>query len=284
MTFNMKSIKYIVLLAAVFCFWACDHSEKITPPQPKPELPVDWFAKGADVGWLTEMEAAGRKFYNSKGVETECMTLMKDLGVNSIRLRAWVGPTDGWQGTEDLLIKAWRAHKLGMRIMIDFHYSDWWADPGKQIKPSAWLGKSLDELTIALSDYTKDVLGQLKAIGVTPEWVQVGNETTHGMLMHDSIDANENVTATDPATSGGITLNGGANYVKLNNAGYDAVKSVFPDAKVVVHVDRGHDEYYMTRMMNAMKNNNGKVDILGLSLYPAKNNWQTLAENCVTTM
>lgn len=93
------------------------------------------FALGADVSWLTEMEAAGRFFYTREGQQKECMVLLKDLGMNSIRLRVWVNPTGVWNGLSDVLVKAKRANDLGMRLMIDFHYSDNWADPGKQTKP-----------------------------------------------------------------------------------------------------------------------------------------------------
>src|SRR6185295_10631574 len=90
------------------------------------------FVKGADVSWLTEMEATGKKFYNSAGTEKDCMQILKDLGMNSIRLRVWVNPANGWNNTADVVAKALRAKALGMKIMIDFHYSDSWADPGQQ--------------------------------------------------------------------------------------------------------------------------------------------------------
>lgn len=95
------------------------------------------FVRGADVSWLTEMESSGYKFYNAKGQEQECMSLLRDLGMNAIRLRVWVNPANptekdnvyGWCNKEDVVLKAWRAHNLGYRLMIDFHYSDAWADP-----------------------------------------------------------------------------------------------------------------------------------------------------------
>ena len=84
------------------------------------------------------MESSGRKFYNAAGTETECMTLMKSLGLNTVRLRVWVNPSPSWNNTADVVAKALRAKNLGLRIMIDFHYSDTWADPGHQAKPAAW--------------------------------------------------------------------------------------------------------------------------------------------------
>ena len=115
----------------------------------------------------------------------EGMSLLKSLGINAVRLRVWVNPSDGWCNMQDLLVKAKRAKGLNLRIMIDFHYSDSWADPGKQNKPAAWLTLSLKELESAVSKHTTDVLNELKSNGITPEWVQVGNETGNGMLWED---------------------------------------------------------------------------------------------------
>src|SRR5580658_351205 len=90
--------------------------------------------KGADVSWLTQMEAAGYAFYDSAGTQQDCFQILKNLGLNAIRLRAWVNPADGWCNTYDVVVKALRAKNLGFKIMIDFHYSDVWADPGHQTK------------------------------------------------------------------------------------------------------------------------------------------------------
>ena len=111
-------------------------SPPVDTPTQKP-VPAS-FAKGADVSWLTQMESSGYLFYDSTGKKMDCMVLLKTLGINSIRLRAWVNPSDGWCNTADLLTKAIRAKNLGFKIMIDFHYSDVWADPGHQSKPAAW--------------------------------------------------------------------------------------------------------------------------------------------------
>ena len=138
------------------------------------------FAKGADVSWLTEMEQDGVKFYNQNGKAEECMWLLRDLGTNAIRLRVWVNPEGGWCGKDDVIAKASRAQALGYRLMIDFHYSDTWADPGNQKVPAAWQGYTFEQMKQAVANHTKDVLSALKERGVTNvEWVQVGNETRH---------------------------------------------------------------------------------------------------------
>ena len=136
--------------------------------------------KGADISWLTQMESSGYKFYNPAGTAMDCMQLVQSLGINAIRLRVWVNPTDGWNNTADVVAKAVRAKKLGLRIMIDFHYSDTWADPGHQTKPAAWAGYDFATLTNTVYTYTQAVLDTLQVHGVVPSWVQVGNETKIG--------------------------------------------------------------------------------------------------------
>lgn len=237
---------------------------------PMPEIPVydmTGFAKGADVSWLTEMEKSGRKFYNTNGREYECMELLRELGMNSIRLRGWVNPGDGWCNKGDLLVKAIRAHRLGFRLLIDFHYSDWWADPGQQYKPKAWEGLSFEELKEAVANHTTDILNSLKELGITPEWVQVGNETGNGMLWEDG-KASESMQ----------------NYAGLNNAGYDAVKSVFPEAKVIVHLQNGNDNGLFRWLFDGLKENGGKWDVIGMSLYPDKDSWQEMNTACLANL
>ena len=225
------------------------------------------FAKGADVSWLTQMESSGRKFYNSTGAEQECMALLKSLGMNSIRLRVWVNPSGGWNNTADVVAKAIRAKNLGLRIMIDFHYSDSWADPGQQTKPAAWAAQDIATLKASVASHTTAVLTELKNNSVTPEWVQVGNETNNGMLWPEG-RASTNM----------------ANFAQLVNAGYDAVKAVFASAKVIVHVSNGWDNSLFRWMFDGLKNNGGKYDVIGMSLYPTSTNWATYNSQCLSNM
>lgn len=225
------------------------------------------FAKGADVSWLTEMEASGKKFYDASGNATECMTLLKSLGMNSIRLRVWVNPSDGWCNKADLLVKAKRANTLGMKILLDFHYSDSWADPSKQNKPSAWVNDSFEQLKAHVSAHTTEVLNALKSAGIYPAWVQVGNETGNGMLWPDG-KADVNM----------------AQYAALNNAGYDAVKAVMPDAKVIVHLQTGNDTSLFTWLFDGLKAHGGKWDVIGMSLYPTMDNWESVTAQCVANI
>ena len=231
------------------------------------------FVRGADISWCTEMEADGMKFYNTDGVETEIFSLMKQIGMNAIRLRVWVNPENGygpWSDKADVLAKARRAKAQGLDLMIDFHYSDYFADPGKQTKPAAWKGLSFAELKEALAAHTADVLQALKDEGIEPKWVQVGNETSSGMVWEDGrIDWNK------PDNERWL------NYVALSNAGYDAVKSVLPNANVIVHHDNAvHDNVWYYQ---AFKQYDGKFDMIGLSHYPDWEQWSetntTAADN-----
>lgn len=212
------------------------------------------FSKGADVGWLPQMEATGYKFYDVDGSQKDCLQLLKDRGMNTIRLRVWVNPSNdkasGHCSPAETVVMAVRAQKMGMRIMIDFHYSDTWADPAKQAKPAAWANHSFADLQNDVYKHTFDVLSALKSAGVTPEWVQIGNEIPGGMLWPDGSSTNFNQLA------------------QLLNKGYEATKAVNSDIKVIVHVDEGNNNAKFRWFFDNAKANNVKYDIIGLSYYP----------------
>ncbi|MEO7983938.1 MAG: glycosyl hydrolase 53 family protein, partial [Bacteroidota bacterium] len=156
--------KNLLLLFIACAIFACKKSVT-APGNTNPPVTNSDFAKGADISWLTQMEGAGKKFYSSAGVEKDAMEILKDLGMNSARLRVWVDPADEWCNTADLVAKALRAKALGMKIMIDFHYSDSWADPGKQTKPLAWASQTFTELKQSVTTHTTAVLNTLKING-----------------------------------------------------------------------------------------------------------------------
>ncbi|MGL4993384.1 MAG: glycoside hydrolase family 53 protein [Bacteroidales bacterium] len=261
-------LRTILPMCVLFCGTLLSNCSKESSEKPEPPVyDMSGFARGADLSWLTEMESNGRKFYSSNGVESECMNLLREIGLNSIRLRVWVDPLDGWCNKEDMLEKAKRAHLLGMRLMIDFHYSDSWADPGKQTKPAQWEGEDLQGLKSQLANHTIEVLNLLKSNGITPEWVQVGNETGNGMLWEEG-KASVNMS----------------NYAELNNAGYEAVKSVFPSAKVIVHLQNGQDNSLFRWLFDGLKSNGGKWDVIGMSLYPTATTWQSMNNQCLSNI
>ena len=255
---------------------SCSNDDNATPDKEK-TYDMSGFAKGADVSWITEMEQNGKKFYNANDKATECMALLRDLGMNSIRLRVWVNPEDGWNGKNDVVAKAWRAQQLGMRLMIDFHYSDTWADPGKQGVPAAWKNYDFEQMKQAVANHTKEVLNALKERGVNVEWVQVGNETTDGMLWNDE-DGDAALKVTGRASKNM------ANFAAYINAGYDAVKAVYPEAKVIVHLDKGNNLSQYTWMFDGLKAAGAKWDVIGMSLYPEDDNWQTVTDDCLANI
>ena len=209
------------------------------------------FWLGADISGTTELEARGEKLYNAKGEIRENTALMHELGLNAVRLRVWVNPRGGWSGAQDVLEMAKRARYYGMAVMIDFHYSDWWADPGKQPIPALWQYLALGEVKQKLWEHTHDVLQLLKDNHIDVKWVQVGNETTHGFLWPIA-RAEDNME----------------NYAMLTETGYQAVKSVYPDAKVIVHLDGGCDEKRYDFIFDGLKKYGTHWDMIGLSVYP----------------
>ena len=233
------------------------------------------YWKGADIGWATEYEADGQYFYNKDGERRECSELMKELGLDALRFRVWVDPSKhgNWNGREDLLVKASRARDLGMAIMIAFHYSDYWADPKKQNIPAAWSGKSYEEIRELLAEHTRDVLQMLKDNGIKPRWVQVGNETSNGFLWTVRGDQWGDPV---PDSLGRVTIlesvghlrNNPQQYAGLFAAGYDAVKSVFPKAEVIVHLDNGFDQALYDSNLDTLAKYGARWDMIGMSLYP----------------
>lgn len=228
---------------------------------------VTGFAKGADVSWLTQMESSGIKFYNSAGTQQDLFTILKAKGMNSIRLRVWVNPSGGWNNQADVIAKAKRAKAAGMRIMIDFHYSDSWADPGNQAKPAAWASHTASQLYTDVWNHTVAVLTAIKNAGVTPEWVQVGNETNNGMLWNEG--------------KASVYMK---NFAYMVTSGHNAVKSIFPNAKTIVHLSNGYDNSLFRWMFDGLKANGASYDVIGMSLYPETTNWQTLNSQCLTNM
>ena len=254
----MKNLIKTLCLLAVMTVSSCGQNEsnsdggKTTKPA---------FAKGADIGWYTEMEKKGYKFYTASGTEMDCPALMKSLGFNSLRFRVWVNPEDVWNSKEDVLKKCLRAKELGMKIMIDFHYSDTWADPGKQIVPKAWESYDLDAMAKAVADHTSDVLNTLKDNGVDVAWVQVGNEVTNGMLWE----------------KGRVKGDNASGFAKLFKAGADKVKSIYPKASVILHIDNAWNMDTLQWFYSLMANTGVKYDMIGLSLYPSYWNDETNA-------
>lgn len=216
---------------------------------------------GADVSHLPQLEAAGAHFYEQNKPD-DLLIILKRNGVNTIRIKVWNEPGQyakfpadqsdsvGFNNPEHAVALAKRASQLGFRIMIDFHYSDWWADPSKQHMPIAWQGKNAAQVSKALYQFTLRVMLKLKAEGVTPEWVQVGNEISNGMLWPLGRTSEWD------------------NLALFLKSGSQAVKTVFPDSKVVLHLDAGGDNERCRRWFTEAVRHDVPFDVIGLSYYP----------------
>jgi arabinogalactan endo-1,4-beta-galactosidase len=209
------------------------------------------FANGADIGWLSQMEAQGYVFNNDSGVQENCLAILKEHGMNALRFRVWVNPAGGWCGKKNVVYMAHRADSLGFSVMIDFHCSDTWADPSHQAKPSAWRNDTFSQLLTDLYNHIYGVLDTLKSIGVVPKWVQIGNETNDGMLWED-----------------GRASTHMSNFAAMIKSGYDAVKAVDTTIQVIVHLSNGHDNAMFRWMFDGLKSNGARWDIIGMSVYP----------------
>jgi arabinogalactan endo-1,4-beta-galactosidase len=178
---------------------------------------------GADVSHVTKNEDHGAVYRSAAGARRDPFRLLTANNVNYIRLKVWVDPADGYNNPDDVLAKARRAHAAGQQLLIDFHYSDAWADPGKQNKPAAWAQLGFDELRQALYDHTYSVLSALRGQGTPAAMAQVGNEINGGMLWPDGRWDNWDGLAA------------------LLAAGSNAVKAASPGTKVVLHLAEGAD-------------------------------------------
>jgi len=250
----MKKISSLLFNSfAALLFISCSNSQTATTVTTGNNTIYN-FAKGADVGWLPQMEASNYHFYDTDGSPKDCLQLLKDRGINTIRLRVWVNPStdiiNGYCSKSETVAMAVRAKNMGMRIMIDFHYSDSWADPSKQYKPAAWVSHTFSQLLTDVYNHTTDVLTDLKNAGVTPEWVQIGNEIPGGMLWPEGSTSNFNQLA------------------QLLNKGYEATKAINPAIKVIVHLDQGNDNAKFRWFFDNATANNVKYDIIGMSYYP----------------
>lgn len=215
------------------------------------------FLKGMDISTLKEVEAAGGKFYDN-GTRKDALEILKSYDVNAVRLRLWNDPyTENGKsygaGTNDLpttIALTKRALEKGMEVLLDFHYSDFWADPGKQRLPKAWHGMDFGQLEKAVYEYTKETLATMKKQDAFPTLVQVGNEVTNGILWpYGKTPDYESLT-------------------KLLNAGIRGVRAVDSQLPIMLHLDNGgNNALYREWFDNYMKKGED-FQIIGLSYYP----------------
>jgi arabinogalactan endo-1,4-beta-galactosidase len=227
------------------------------------------FIKGFDLSTLPEVEHCGGRFFQG-GVQKDPVEILKGSGMNLVRLRLWNDPysPEGkpyGAGTNDLactLALAARMKQAGLGWLLDFHYSDFWADPGKQTVPKAWAGLDADGLEHAVYRYTKTVLARCKAEGIPPAMVAVGNELSNGLLWPLGKRPHWDEIA------------------RFVRSGVRAVREELPGVPVMLHLDNGGNHALYREWFDAFTVRGGDFDIIGLSYYPFwHGTLQMLADN-----
>lgn len=206
--------------------------------------------RGADVSSLKKAEDKGAKYFHEDGRPDDALQILKDHGVNYIRLKIWVNPADGYNSKTRILAMAPRIKALDMKLLIDFHYSDGWADPGKQHKPAAWESHSFTLLRQAVFDHTFDVCNSLKAQDTIPDMVQVGNEINDGLLWPDG--------------RASTNMDGLADLLKQ---GYNAVKTCDSSILVMLHLAEGGNNAGTRSFFDNLSSKGVCWDVTGLSHY-----------------
>ena len=229
-------------------------------------LPED-FILGMDVSSLIAEEQSGVRYYDFDGQEKDLLQILAESGVTHIRVRVWNDPYDaqgrGYGGgncdIENALQIGQRATQYGMKLIVDFHYSDFWADPGKQMVPKAWEGMDIETKTAALYDYTRESLQLLRDGGVDVGMVQVGNETNNGMAGETDWDK----------------------ILPLMAAGSRAVREVYPEALVAVHFTEPQNNGNYRYFADILAQGGLDYDVFGSSYYPF---WHGTRENLIQVL
>lgn len=228
---------------------------------------------GGDISLLPDYEAAGAKYKTHDGKPiADLVPWLAEEGMNAMRVRLFLDPSaykgddadpNACQTLEYILPLCKRIKAAGMELLLDFHYSDTWADPAKQWTPAAWSGQTDEELFVTIYEYTKDVLEQLKANGVVPDLIQPGNEISYGMLWGPA------GTPTDDLKK--VLMGKPANWQRLGTLlgnAISACREVCPDARIIIHTERTASQNEQRNFYDWMKTLKVDYDIIGLSYYP----------------
>ncbi len=241
---------------------------------------------GGDVSLLPTYEDAGAKYKTHEGKPiSDVLTYCKKEGMNVMRVRVFVNPQDydgkdadpnACQSIESVLPLCKRIKDCGLGLILDFMYSDTWADPAKQWTPKAWLGQSDEELCETIYDYTKSSLETLKQAGVVPDFIQTGNEISFGMLWGGHTEAESELKK--------CFMGSGKNWDRLgkllNKAGA-ACREVCPEAKIIIHTERIQQVSVQRNFYQQIKKLNVDYDIIGVSYYPYFHGSMKLLENAI---
>lgn len=250
------------------------------PAAPGEESAVEMrdFIRGVDISTLEKVEHYGGRFFDG-GVERDVLDILRDRGVNWVRLRVWHDPVleGGFSDRESLVRMAARVKAKGFKLLVNFHYSDHWADPGKQTKPAAWQELSFPELTQAVYEYTRDVVQDLAQAGALPDMVQIGNEIRAGMLWPDGrlgTPANEygsdfdrlaallkaGIEGVHAGSRAWLAAQGGAAPV---GAGSDRGRVL-----IALHLDDGGNNGLYRWWFDEITRRDVPFDVIGVSYYP----------------
>lgn len=280
------TVRFAMLLVALALMPACvagplNKDSVAGEPAPPSAAPI----RGVDVSMLDQLERAGAVFRDEAGQPRELLPLLQAGGANWVRLRLWHHPVNAADvlddgrlvsrrgepvggGNNDLaatLRMASEAKALGLKLLLDVHYSDFWADPGKQVKPAAWTDLHGAALRAAVHDYTRDTLLALRDAGAYPDMVQLGNETNGGMLWPDG-----KTWRATPAEE----IGGAAGFAELLTAAASAVRESDPrrgraDAiRIAIHLADGGDNELYRRVFDDLTARAVDFDVIGLSYYP----------------
>ncbi len=236
-----------------------------------PVLPAQGatFIKGADVSWLPQMEAGGYTFFTSGGVRADALTILKGYGINAIRLRTWVAPSsnpvNGHCSQAETVAMAVRCKNAGLPVDIDFHFGDTWTDEGHQSPPASWASLSYSQMLSAMSSYVGNVMNALRSNGVTPSWVQIGNETNLGICL----------------PTGSLASHPGQMTGLLNTA-YAMVKQVFPSTPVLIHLASPQKFSVIEHFLDTYKAQGGNWDITAFSSYASGSSVPGVISNMAT--
>ena len=231
--------------------------------------------RGMDISSYEALKQAGVKFYNQQGQEEPLMKILHDNGINYIRLRIWNDPSQqvswGWGGgnadeANELAI-AKEAAQYGIKVMVDFHYSDWWSDPGTQAIPKAWQGENHQQLCDSMTKWTEKVLTDFKNAGADVGMVQIGNEITNGFM--DVFDSRDKGGTYKDVWNNAQDAQKLCDYL---NAGAKGVRAIDSNALVAIHLETPKADKY-NDIMNVLQAHNVDYDVLGSSFYPY---WQGL--------
>ncbi len=261
-----KKLFLAVLMASAGVVAGCSSTEEAVNATPDAFAKAQvkpGFIKGADVSTLKEMEDAGYVFKGLDGQPGDAMALLHEQGFNYIRLRIWVDPYDAngntyGGGTNDLpttLYLAQKAKDNGMKFLLDFHYSDFWTDPGKQFKPKAWADLSFEDLKKAVYEYSRDTIKAFGDKGLMPDMVQIGNELNGGMLWPDGKSWGQDGKEFD-------------RLAELLKAGIQGVRDGGgTDCQIMLHLAEGPKKDTFKWWFDEITKRDVPFDIIGMSMY-----------------